>query len=313
MTKPQERIRNNSSLVWLRVSDLELAPITWGRPVRPNDVRQIGANIDPDLFGIPVVWERTDREAAKGRYVIIDGQHRVRAIVDVCGWCSEMIQCQVFRDISNAEAARLSLGHQERRNLHPFDHYRTAYAAGVRSAVGISKAASEAGLCITRRSEANNEVCAVSTMVDIWERVNTAGLARVLVIMREAWDGTPSSFSAKMLKLGMLLIANYENELDDHRLALVLGQQAPAMWLSENTPKRRHLGFIAQDVIMAYNHGLRANRLPERVPDEYVIQAKRTTKGKPRATAHIKAGNMGSRAHIRKREAGRAKGQDGEA
>ena len=62
-----------------------------------------------------------------------------------------------------------------------------------------------------------------------------------------------------MLRLAMILIANYDGALDDSRLAESLGQQAPAVWLADTTRSQRHLGFIAQDVVMAYNKGLRTN------------------------------------------------------
>lgn len=271
-----ERIHTSGSLVWLSVGDLELAPSTWGRPLRGADVRQIGAELDPDLFGIPVVWERPERDVGAGRYIIIDGQHRVHAVVRVCGWVTEQIQCQVFRDIDDAEAARISLGHQERRNLHPFDRWRAARAAGVPSAVAIDKAAANAGLTITRTAQHNSEICAVGTMAKCWERLTTPGLTRLLVILASAWEATPASFSGPMLRVGMILLANYDGAIDDGRMARTLGAHAPGVWLSQTTPKKKHLGYIAQDVVTLYNTGLRSNRLDDhRSPDDYVNMARR--------------------------------------
>lgn len=282
MTKGQ-RVHNNAHLVWLCVSDIEMAPVGWGRPVRRSDVRQIGFNLDPDLFGFPVIWEREDRALGDGRYTVIDGQHRIRAVVDILKYTTELIQCEVFRDIPETEAARISLGHQERRNLHPYDRWRAAYMAGDKSSIAIAKAAADAGLAIRRNTSGNHEVVAVNAMIQCWERIGYTGLVRLLVILSNAWEGTAPSFSAKILRLGMILIANYDHTLDDVRLSKTLSKRAPSVWLVDNTPRRRHLGFIAQDVVAEYNNGLRTNRLQTQVPDEYVAKAKRSTSAtKPR-------------------------------
>lgn len=305
-----ERKGSSASLRWLRATELELAPVNWGRDVRRADVRQIGFNFDPDLFGYPVVWEQTEREVGAGRFVIIDGQHRVRAVVEILKWTTEIIQCMVFSDIADDEAARISLGHQERRNLHPFDHWRTARAVGVPFAIAIDKAAANAGLTITRRAGHNGEVCAVSAMATCWERLTTPGLTRVLVILRDAWEATPSSFSAKLIRLVMILVANYDGAIDDGRLSRVLGAHGPNVWLSETTPTRRHLGYIAQDVVVAYNTGLRVNRLDDhKSPDDYVAAAKRSAAHpgpRPKVTGDRTSVSTGHRTATR-REAGHAR------
>jgi hypothetical protein len=275
MTTDQNRVKASYCLVWLKLVDLEMAPIEWGRPVRRPDVRSIGQNFDPDLLGLVVVWERTDRAVGHGRFMVLDGQHRVRALVDFLAYLDQKIQCMVYRDITPAEAAAISLGLQERRNLHPYDHHRAAVAAGVLVAIRIEKTAADCGITVVRNVNGPSEVSAISTMRDVMARLGPAGLGRVLEILSGAWDRTPGSYASKMMRLAMMIVAVYDTEIDDTRLALVLGARSPNQWVADTLAPKRHLGFVAQDVVLAYNHGLRAHRIDERTPNDYVTTAKR--------------------------------------
>jgi hypothetical protein len=73
-----------------------------------------------------------------------------------------------------------------------------------------------------------------------------------------------------------------------------------------------HWQTTAQDVVMAYNHGLRGNRLDERIPDDYLNHAKRSTKGKPQTKRPPVEGadKLSVRSpKVPRREAGRSKAQ----
>jgi hypothetical protein len=261
---------------WLRIADLELAPMAWGRPIRKTDVRAIGNNLDPDLLGFPVVWERTEREIGHGRFVILDGQHRCRALVDIAGFGGEQkIECCAFVDISAQDAASISLGLQERRNLHPYDHHRTAVAAGIVTAVDLEKVIRNCGLTFVRNVAAQGEIGAIAATRDVLEHIGPAGLARVLDVISASWQRAAGSYAAKVVRLVFLLVATYDDSIDDARLAKVLGKRAPNQWLADVLSPGRNLGFIAQDVVTAYNSGLRANRIQECTPGEFINAAKR--------------------------------------
>jgi hypothetical protein len=250
----------------------------WGRPIRKGDVRSIGANFDPDLLGIVVVWERTTLPVGGGRYCTLDGQHRVRSILDVLQWYDQKIECHIYTDINAQEAARISLGLQERRNFHPYDHYRACLAAGVVGMMEIEKVVTDAGLQVVRTVNTVGEVSAIAALTFVRERLGALGLTRVLGILGRAWGRTPGSFASKMLKLCAMILAAYPGEVDDDRLAVTLSTRAPNLWLADTLSAKKHLGFIAQDVVMEYNKPLRANRIPEKTPSEYLAASTRTVK-----------------------------------
>jgi hypothetical protein len=250
----------------------------WRRPIRKGDVRSIGANFDPDLLSIVVVWERTSLPVGGGRYCTLDGQHRIRSILDVLQWFDQKIECHVYTDINAQEAARISLGLQERRNFHPYDHYRACIAAGVIGMLEIDKVVSDAGLQVCRSTNSVGDISAIAALSFVRERLSAIGLTRVLAILSRAWGRTPGSFSSKMLKLTAMILAAYPGEVDDDRLAITLSTRAPNVWLAATLADRKHLGFIAQDVVLEYNKPLRSNRIAEKTPSEYVAASKRTVK-----------------------------------
>src|SRR5215471_8120841 len=80
MTTERAEHLGSQHLEWLLVSELEMAPPQWGRPLRPGDIRAMAHDFDPDKLGAVAIWARKNLPAGRGRYVICDGQHRVAAI-----------------------------------------------------------------------------------------------------------------------------------------------------------------------------------------------------------------------------------------
>jgi hypothetical protein len=81
MTRTSQKLDARQTFNWVLVTELEMAPTRWGRPIRPGDVRSIAYNFDPDKLGAICVWHRPDLPIGRGRYTVLDGQHRVAAIV----------------------------------------------------------------------------------------------------------------------------------------------------------------------------------------------------------------------------------------
>jgi len=286
---------------WVLVSDLEMTCAQWGRPIRPQDARSIAASFDPDKLGVIAVWHRPELTVGRGRFIIIDGQHRVAA-VRLIGWDDQRVPCLLYEHLTIETAAELSLGLQERRNLHALDKHRAAAAAHDRGAVEIDKVLGylHLELCYTVKRESRRQLSAIGTLAKVWERMGSVGLERVLRICGNAWEGTSAGFSAKIIKLCMFLLAAHLDDVDDERLAVVLAKRSPAQWVSANVTPQRPLSSIAQDVILEYNKVARGSkRLDELTPAEYERAAKRAQSATVRGP--INAPTVGASMRSRKR------------
>lgn len=263
---------------WVLVAELEMAPAAWGRPLRPGDVRAIAANFDPDKLGAIAVWHRPDLAPNHGRYVTLDGQHRIAA-VRLMGYDDQRVPCLLYESLTIETAAELSLGLQERRNLHPLDKYRASLAAHDRRAVDIDKVLTHLQLRAVYTCKPEDRAClsAISQVGVVWDRMSAAGLERVLSVCGDAWDRTAAGFSANTLKLVMTLLAAHDGAIIDERLAETLGARSPAQWLAVGSVRRRAIASVAQDVIVEYNkHSRGTHRIEELTPTQYETAAKRS-------------------------------------
>jgi hypothetical protein len=257
-----------------------MAPEHWGRDIRAMDVKPIGAQFNPDKFGVLFIWRRRDLPVGAGRYIAIDGQHRVRAVVDVMGWGDQQVPCRFYDGLTDKQAADLSLGLQTRRNLHAFDEHRMNLAAGQVRAVNIQKVLTEKGLTLVKGSARDHQVMAIDELGRIHDLVGTDGLGRVLTIMLNAWSGMASSLAGLMLRTVTAVVRAHQGDpLDDLRLAATLRRNPPQTWLGPLQVRdhmKRNVGHVAQEIVATYNTRLgQEKRLSSFAPTTYTGSLKR--------------------------------------
>jgi hypothetical protein len=277
MTAKTQNMNARQTFAWVRASEIEMAPPQWGRPVLAGDVRAIAANFDPDRFGSIAVWLRVDLPIGRGHFVALDGQHRLAA-VRLIGWDDQRVPCLVYEGLTIESAAELSLGLQERRNLHALDRHRALLAAHDRKATEIDKVLHALGLefSYNTKAETRGKVSAVSTTGHVWDCMGVTGLERVLLICGQAWGQTSAGYATNVLRLVMIIIRAHDGEIDDVTLGKALSSRSPAQWIAKDSTPRRSLASLAQDVINEYNKKARgSHRAHEKTQGEYSQAARR--------------------------------------
>lgn len=292
MSTPKPTHLGRQVPVWVTITELEMAPSSWGRPVRENDARSIAYNFDPDRLGALAVWYRPDLAIQRGRYVLLDGQHRLAAL-HLMKWDEGLVQqapCLLYEGLTMERAAELSLGLQERRNLHALDKHRAGLVAHDRRAVDIDKVLSycHLELVYTTKPTDRERLSAVGTCYQVWDRMGHSGLERVLTVCGRAWDQTSQGFCADILRLVMTVMCAHDGQVDDRHLAETLSVRSPGQWVSKGMVPHRSLASVAQDVIVEYNKKARgSHRLSELTQSEYTLSAKRPAS--PTIRGHIEA------------------------
>jgi hypothetical protein len=89
---------------WLPVGEIEVDP-TIQRPLNAAWAERIGRELDPDLMGVIHVSQR-----ANGRYVVIDGQHRIYGVKNVFGNNGTLVECKVYEGLTKSQEAEFFVG-----------------------------------------------------------------------------------------------------------------------------------------------------------------------------------------------------------
>lgn len=131
------------------------------RALKPARVEQILASLDLDAFGEPVVSHR------EGRYYIVDGQHRTKALAQFLGegWEQNTILCKVFEQLTEQDEARLFRQLNTVLGTTAYDKFKVGITAGYEEETRIKAIVEAAGLHVSRsRKETTGAVSAISAL-----------------------------------------------------------------------------------------------------------------------------------------------------
>jgi len=249
-------------LMWLAVSDLT----PWAKCQRRLDTKRaqkIADDFDSDKFGIPVVMHR---DAA---WLIIDGQHRIAAL-HLLGWDDQRVQCQVYENISDEEAAKVFSGRNESVRIQPVPRFRAAVVMGDHDAVEIDRIVQAAGLAVSD-SWAHAAVRAVGALHKVYRPNGTERpeiLRQTLRVIRDAWGVGQDAMQGALIAGIGLFLARYEDvDMVVLRRKLAATPGGPhGLIANARTVQKMNGGSIPTAVailtVTEYNKGRRTKQLP---------------------------------------------------
>lgn len=137
------------------------------REFRKGHGDRIAADLDLNKLGFPIINHRG------GIYWVVDGQHRIYALKEN-GFGKEVLDCEVYEDLSDSEMAEIFLGRSGVRAISPFDKFHIACTAGRERESDIRRAVeserlegqSEAGRGLHRRCFGDRE--GLTTRLETW-------------------------------------------------------------------------------------------------------------------------------------------------
>lgn len=197
--------------------------------------RTVRHKFKPSRVGVLTVAPRP-----KDRYAVIDGQTRLKAMMELRAEGKLHLPsapCLVYPDLSQPEEAKLFADLQtQRRGMRSYDAFRALLVAGqgrgphepeVKRALSVSKITEKAGFSLSV-DEDKHTMKAVQALVTLWN-VDEKGdhLARVLNVVAETW-GTqdPEANSSAMLR-GLSFVFNSQKKVDDGLLVERLSEVTP--------------------------------------------------------------------------------------
>jgi hypothetical protein len=257
--KPTPRVEREARLRWVPIASMRVTTLAQ-RELNQARVDHLAATFDLEQVGTPTVNERG------GHFWVIDGQHRVAALVDM-GWGDQQIQCWTYVGLTEEEEAEKFLKLNDVLAVQALPKFRIAVKAGREVETDIDRIVRAAGLRVTA-DKGDGAIRAVGTLGRIYKRSGPAVLARTLRVVRDAY-GDPGLEAAVIDGVGHV-VGRYDGQLQDphaiEKLAGVHGGvggllgQADVLRRQTGSPRSHCVAAIAVDVI---NRGLRGGeRLP---------------------------------------------------
>lgn len=243
---------------YVEIDLIDIEP-EYQRPLREAFARGMAAAWDDDAAGVLYL------AALGGRYVVLDGQHRLAAM-RLLGL--NLAPARIYPDTDKQRRAQLfAIFNSKRVNARPIDVYRAELLAGDDQARRIDAFARASGVTLGDGTGHNR-----TQAVQAFRRLDNAGtLNAALRAVREAWrrNGTylPGALNGNVLgAVGDFIKASREHPAyDAERLATALSQHTPDELIAALRRLRTGYGLPSRAAITAwYNNRLKPeNRLPE--------------------------------------------------
>lgn len=172
-----------------RVMEVALGKMTVSgriqRDLNNSRVDYLRAHLDLDDLGLPVLNYRD------GKFYIVDGQHRVKAVIEWLGdgWELQKIQCRVYENLSEKEEADMFDRLNDVLRVSAFAKFKTRLTALRPIETDIERIVRNLGLCISKDDVPGGISC-VSVLVKVYNRANGPTLGKALGIIRDAYGDT---------------------------------------------------------------------------------------------------------------------------
>ena len=230
---------------------------------------KLAAELDLNKLGFPIINHRD------GVYWILDGQHRIYALKEN-GFSGDVLDCEVYDNLSDADMADIFLGRDDRRAVSPFDRFHVACTAGHVRETAIRRAVETQGLKISRRREEGCIGC-VGALAKVYDfagggRAGETVLGQVLRTIKHAYSADPIAFDQSVIEGLGLVYHRYNGRTSEADLASRLGSSSHGVrgLLRRAEATRERTGnqkshCVAATVVDVYNRGL-GPRAKDRLP-----------------------------------------------
>jgi hypothetical protein len=252
------------------ISQMRVPPaLITQREFRKAHGDRIAADLDLNKLGFPIVNHR------EGIYWLLDGQHRIYALKQH-GFDNDVLDCEVYEDLSDAEMADIFLGRDSRRAISPFDKFHVACTAGYHRETSIRRAVETQGLRIGRAKE-DNTISAIVALGKVFDRAGGNSIGEVVVgqvvrTLKNAFEGDSTAFDAHVIEGLGLVFNRYNGKTNEKELTARLASQKGVRGLLRRAETQRlRTGnlkgqCVAAAVVDIYNKGM-GPRAGERLPD----------------------------------------------
>lgn len=237
------------------------------RQLIPTRVKALAAKLDLDALGVFTVSERS-----KDNLVVLDGQHRLAAVLhhDMGEW---EVTCHIYRGLSEAQEAAMFRRLNDTRKITPFDDYSKGLVEGDGECLAINEIVEGHGL-VVRHAGRDGAITCIKKLRDLYVSDNGVPdgsvLDATLEVAIEAWGSRYTAVEKNILGGLAIVLRTYGDELERskliEKLAKYKGGPSGLLGKARLLKEVRSASIerlVASLVVQTYNAGRSANRLPE--------------------------------------------------
>lgn len=223
-------------------------------PVRESQVVSIVKDFDPKALHTIVVSQRED-----GTYYIIDGQHRVVALIRLG---HSYVDATIHTGLTVEEEAEMYRKINERKMKTQNALAKADLASGVEYAVEIEKIVTESGLLIDydRNGHSLKAIKAYGTLRRIYNKYGANHLSKTLNLAVSIFGGTYQEIQSWTIS-GLAEFLDVFEEVDLHRLKKLFGSIPFEEFKKLNNQKKAETGKTIAKSLPFTLVGIYNNRL----------------------------------------------------
>lgn len=268
--QPSRQNRKPSKIRPVQINQMRVPPaLHTQRRFSQAQGDKYAAALDLNKLGFPIINHRD------GIYWIMDGQHRIYALKQN-GFENDVIECEVYEDLTDEEMADIFLGRDDRRPINVFDKFHVACTAGHSREAGIRRAVETQGVRISQSKE-ENTIGAVSALGKVYDKAGGGRTGEIVVgqvvrTIKNAYAGDAAGFDRGVIEGLGLVFNRYNGKTNEKELAsrLAASQHGVRGLLRRAEAQRLRTGngqaqCVAATVVDIYNKGL-GGRAADRLP-----------------------------------------------
>lgn len=210
-----QRKRNeeiNKNVINMELSTkLLTSGIVYQRPIDSKKVKKIMNRFDIHRFGSIKVSYRDNK------YWVFDGQHRLAAIKAINNGNDCVVPCEVHNGLTYEDEAKLFATQYDNSSpVHICYKMKALYESKDEEIFSMINIVENCDLKVSfDRNKKDNKITAVRKLLQIYRELKTEGFQRVLNLIRNTWEGKPSSLEKEILGGVYMFVKTYGKIADD--------------------------------------------------------------------------------------------------
>lgn len=237
-----------------------LSDPAYQREIDFNRVKNIASHFNPALVN-PIKVSQRD-----GKYYVFDGQHTL-AVLKMRNGNEELpVECKVYTGLTQQDEAKLFVEQNGiARNVKTNAKMKALFTAGDPEVIELRRAVESVGVKIDFScSKGPYKIVACATTFKVFRRHACADFQNILLIIKESWGANPEGFNKEIIAGVDLFYTSFKEQIDIKKVSRQFNKVSPQEIIREGRLfKEGGDRRFARQLVIAYNKGLRGNRLPE--------------------------------------------------
>ena len=248
--------RKSSKVYDVALGKMRIPPaLVTQRDFRKAHGDRIAADLDLNKIGLPVLNHRA------GIFWVLDGQHRIYALKQFGFKDADVVACEVYEDLTDAEMADMFLGRDARKPIPAYDKFHVSCTAGRDRELDIRRAVEANGQRISRKP--GEGISAISALGNVYDRAGAVVLGQVIRTINLGFGGDERAFDVSIVEGLGLDFNRYNGGINEKRLGARLAdlkqgasellRKAEAIRVRTGNQKKQCVAAVVVDL---YNKGL---------------------------------------------------------